>query len=262
MSLWRHRQVLYVLARKDFLARFRRTSLGMLWAIGLPVVQAVVLTFVFTRVAHIGRLVQQSQGQHVSYAVFIYSGIVTFSYFSATMPTASTALVDNVGLAGKIYFPRLMLPLLVVVTSLYPLAISLVLLLIITVVLQHGVGFEFLYVVPGVLLAVGITAGFGLALSALHVYFRDVKFIVQAAMSVLFYATPVIYSLSTAPPSLSRWITYGPMTGPIELMRMATVGADPTWDRAVLGGIGWFVVLTSVGLWLHSRYDRVFVDRL
>jgi lipopolysaccharide transport system permease protein len=262
-TLWRTRAVLFVLARKDFFARYRRTSLGLFWALGLPLIQAAVLTVVFTHVVHVGRAVQAAQGgRHISYAVFVYSALVGWSYFAANMPGSATAVVDSSGLAGKIYFPRLMLPLLVVATGLYPLAISLVVLLVLTIVMQHSIGFEFLYVVPAALLAVGITAGFGLALSALHVYFRDVKFLVQAVMSVLFYVTPVIYSLSNAPRALRPVLAFGPMTGPIELLRMATVGADSAWPQAVAGGVAWFGVLTVLGLYLHSRFDRVFVDRL
>jgi lipopolysaccharide transport system permease protein len=261
-TTWRTRQVLLVLARKDFFARYRRTSLGLLWALGLPLIQAAVLTLVFTKFVHVGARVNLAHGEHINYAVFIYSGMVVWSYFAANMPGSATAVVDNTGLAGKIYFPRMMLPLLVVTTGLYPLAISLVVLLVLTLVLQHGIGPEFLLVLPAALLAIGITAAFGLTLSALHVFFRDVKFLVQAAMSVLFYVTPVIYSLSVAPESARPYLAFGPMAGPVELARMATVGADSSWPIAVLGGLGWFVILGAIGLVLHGRFDRVFVDRL
>jgi lipopolysaccharide transport system permease protein len=260
---WRTREVLFVLARKDFFARYRRTSLGLLWALGLPLVQAIVLALVFTHVVRVGGAVRAVQGgSHFSYAVFVYSGIVGWSFFAANMPGASTAVVDNSSLAGKIYFPRLMLPLLVVVTGIYPLIISLGVLLAMALLLQHSVGPEFLYVVPASLFTVAITAAFGMALSALHVFFRDVRFLVQAVMSVLFYATPVIYSLSNAPESVRTLLAFGPMAGPIELFRMATVGADDSWPQAVAAGGVWLVVLTVLGVWLHSRFDRVFVDRM
>jgi ABC-type polysaccharide/polyol phosphate export permease len=262
-TTWRTREVLFVLARKDFVARYRRTALGLLWALALPLVQAIVLAAVFTRVVHVGSAVQHAHGgANFSYAVFVYAGIVGWSYFSSTMPAASTAVVDNSGLAGKIYFPRLMLPLLAVVTGAYPLLISLALLLGMVLLLQHSVGPEFLLVVPAAAFTVAVTAAFGVALSALHVYLRDVRFVVQAVMSVLFYATPVIYSLSNAPSSVRLLLALGPMAGPVELFRMATVGADGAWPQAVAGGCAWIVVLLAVGIWLHSRFDRVFVDRL
>lgn len=262
-TAWRMRAVLLVLARKDFYARYRRTSLGLLWALGLPLVQAVVLAAVFTKVVHVSGAVRGVQdGADFSYAVFVYSAIVGWSYFAASMPAAATAVVDSSALAGKVYFPRLMLPLLVVVTGLYPLVISLGLLLAMVLVLQHSVGPEFLLVVPASMFTVAVTAALGLTLSALHVYFRDVRFLVQAVMSVLFYATPVIYSLGNAPASVRRLLAAGPMTGPIEIFRMATVGPDDGWPWAVGFGLAWVGVFGLLGLLLHSRFDRVFVDRL
>jgi len=263
-TLWRTRSVLFVLARKDFFAKYRRSSLGLLWAFGLPLIQAIVLAMVFTHFVHISRVVHQAQnaGPHFSYAVFIYSGIVAWSFFSANMPGSATAVVDNSGLSGKIYFPRLMMPLLVVVTGLFPLLFSILALLLLTLALQHSIGPEFLFVIPGGLMAAAITASVGIALSAVHVYFRDAKFLVQAVMSVLFYLSPVIYSLSTAPASARNFLAYGPMTGPIELFRMATVGADSAWPHAVAGGFAWIAVFLTLGIYLHSRFDRVFVDRL
>jgi ABC-type polysaccharide/polyol phosphate export permease len=260
-DLWAARRVLAVLARKDFYARYRRTSLGLLWAVGLPLVQAAVLAVVFTRVVHLGNLVNRTNG-HVSFPVFLYAGLTAWSYFATNMPPAATAIVDNAGLAGKIYFPRALFPLLVVTTGLYPLVIGTGVLFAMTLALEHHVGVDFLLVLPAMALTVAITAGLGLVLSALHVYFRDIRFVVQAVMSVLFYLSPVIYSLNAAPGALGHVVSYGPMAGPIELFRLATAGADDGWGLAVLGGVGWFVVTAAIGLVLQSRNDRVFVDLL
>jgi ABC-type polysaccharide/polyol phosphate export permease len=260
VELWRSRRVLGVLARKDFYARYRRTSFGMLWAVGLPLVQAAVLAAVFSRVGNFSSALRNHSGLAVSFPVFIYAGMTAWSFFTNTMPNAATAIVDNGGLARKIYFPRALLPLLVVTTGVYPLAISAVVLLVMALALVHHVGPSFLWVVPGCLLAVAITAGFGLLLSALHVYFRDVRFIVQALMSVLFYLSPIIYSLQSAPGALGSFVLFSPMTGPIELMRLGVGAADPNWASAVGLGCGWFLITGAIGLVLQSRYDRVFVD--
>jgi len=261
LELWRARDVLWALARKDFYARYRRTMLGLLWAVGLPLVQAVVLAVVFTHIVRFASALRHSpQGEHVKYAVFLYAAIAAWSYFSTTMPTAATAIVDNGALARKIYFPRAIFPLLGVASGIYPLAISAGILLLLTVALQHSVSIDFLWVVPGCALTVAITAGFGLMLSALHVYFRDVRFIVQAVMSVLFYLSPIIYAVESAPGALRHVVGATPMAGPIELMRLAIGGADSNWPAIVAGGVGWFVATTAIGLWLQSRHDRVFVD--
>jgi ABC-type polysaccharide/polyol phosphate export permease len=215
---------------------------------------------VFTKIVHFASAVHRTNGAHVSFPVFIYAGITAWSYFQQNMPNAATAIVDSGGLARKIYFPRALFPLLVVTTGLYPFVIGIGVLLVMTLAFQHSVGIDFLWVVPGALLAVAITAGFGLLLSALHVYFRDVRYIVQAVMSVLFYLSPIIYAVQSAPGALRHVVGYGPMSGPIEFMRLATGGADSSWLNCVGAGLGWFIVTGGIGLWLQSRYDRVFVD--
>ena len=259
-DLWRARRVLIVLARKDFYARYRRTTFGLLWAVALPLIQATVLAIVFTKIVHFASVVHRTNGAHVNFPVFIYSGITAWSFFSGNMPTAATAIVDSGGLARKIYFPRALFPLLVVTTGLYPLGIGLGVLLAMKLGLQHTVTIDFLWVIPGALLSVLITAGFGLVLSALHVYFRDIRYLVQAVMSVLFYLSPIIYAVQSAPGALRHIVGYGPMAGPIEFMRLGTGGADNNWPATVGVGVAWFVVTAGFGLWLQSKYDRVFVD--
>jgi lipopolysaccharide transport system permease protein len=248
-----------VLAKKDFYVRYRRTSLGILWALGLPLLQAVVLTIVFSKVVRADRLVSHTG---VSYPVFLYAGLVPWTFVATVLPGASTAIVDNLGLITKIYFPRLVTVLLVTLTGLVPLLTGVVALLALNAVEGTGFGLHVLWMLPGLLLVVTLVAAFGSALSALHVYSRDVRYVVQAAMTVGFYVTPVIYPLNAAPGALRDVISYIPTAGPVELFRAATVGTDPGWERAVFASITWCVVVGTLGLVLQSRRDRVFVDLL
>jgi lipopolysaccharide transport system permease protein len=258
-QLWASRALLVVLAKKDFYVRYRRTSLGVLWAVGLPMLQAVVLTVVFSHVIRADRLIH---GRDVSFPVFLYAGLVPWSYVSSVLPSASTAIVDNLGLVTKIYFPRLLTVLLVALSGLVPLMMGLVVLLVLTATMGPGLGPEVLWLVPGSALVMLLVCSLGACLSALHVYSRDVRYVVQAAMSVGFYVTPVIYPLNAAPDVLRAVVAYLPTAGPVELFRAGTVGADPGWQTAVAASVGWVVVLSTLGLWLQSRRDRVFVDLL
>lgn len=258
-ELWHSRALLVILARKDFYVRYRRTVLGIVWAVGVPVVQAVVLAVVFSHVLHFGRL---AAGAHVSYPVFLYSGLVPWTYFVSVVPAASTAIVDNVGLASKIYFPRALTVGLPVLSGLYPLGISIALLLVLTAALGPGVGVHFLLVIPASALVLLVVACIGLCLSAAHVYFRDIRYIVAAALSVGFYVTPVLYAPKNAPGALRALVTINPAAGPVQLFRAATVGSDSSLVPAVLACLAWCVVFGGIGLWLQSRRDRVFVDLL
>jgi ABC-type polysaccharide/polyol phosphate export permease len=258
-ELWRSRALLVVLARKDFFVRYRRTSLGVLWAVGLPLLQAVVLTIVFSHVVHADRLVS---GRSLSYPVFLYAGLVPWSFVSAVLPGASTAIVDNLGLVTKIYFPRVLTVLLVALSGLVPLVTGVAVLLVLTATLGPGLGVAALWLVPGSALTLLVVCGFGACLSALHVYSRDVRYVVQAAMTVGFYLTPVLYPLDAAPGVLEHVVAFLPTAGPVELFRAGTVGADPGWLRAVAASLVWALVTCVGGLVLQSRRDRVFVDLL
>jgi ABC-type polysaccharide/polyol phosphate export permease len=261
-ELWAARHLLVILARKDFYVRYRRTVLGVIWAVGVPLVQAVVLSVVFTHVVGIGHTYASSQQ---AYAVFLYSALVPWNYLANAGPSAATAIVDNVALAGKIYFPRALPVLVTAASAIYPFSIGIVLLLIMSLVVGSGVGVSFLLVIPGAALAVLLVVCVGLCLSALHVYFRDIRYIVMAVLSVGFYLTPIIYPLSRLSQHhhvLRDLIAMGPGAGPIEIFRAATIGADSALTLAVVACGVWCVVFGSIGFWLQCRRDRVFVDLL
>lgn len=252
-DVWRARQLISVLARKDFYVRYRRATFGLLWAAALPLLQAGALAFVVSRFA--------TFDTGSDYVVFVLSGTVAWSTFSSVINIGSSAIVDGSGLSTKIYFPRLVLPLTTVWTSAYGLAISSAVLIAAALISGVGVGARTLLLVPAGALTLVLAGSFAVVLSALHVYFRDVRYLVQAALLVWLYVTPVIYPL-TAIGNLRPWIEANPVTGVVELHRAATVGADPGWMVSLWWTAAWCVGLTILGLVLHRRYDRVFVDLL
>jgi ABC-type polysaccharide/polyol phosphate export permease len=258
-ELWAARGLLVILARKDFYVRYRRTVLGVVWAVIVPLVQALVLAVVFTHVVGVGNNVAGSQK---GYAVFLYSALVPWNYIVNAGPAASTAIVDNVGLAGKIYFPRALPVFVTAASAVYPLTIGVLLLLVMSLVVGTGIGVSFLLVIPGALLAVLFVVCAGLCLSALHVYFRDVRYVVVAVLSFGFYLTPIIYPLSRPHGLLRHLLASGPAAGPIAVFRSATVGAGPEVAWSVIACLVWCLVFGVVGFWLQCRRDRVFVDLL
>ena len=252
-SLWAARRLTAVLARKDFLVRYRRASLGVLWAAGLPVLQAVVLAVVFSQVVRV-----QTEAP---YWAFVFTGLVPAAFVLSTVTAASTSIVDGSSLSSKVYFPRAVLPLSTVVASLYGAGISLTLLLLV-VVAAGELGPEILLLVPGVALALALSVGAALTASALHVWFRDTRYLLQAVAAVWIYATPVVYPLALLPSGLQRVVQANPGTGVVELFRAATVGPGEGWAVSLAWSCGWTVVLLALGVFLHCRGDRVFADRL
>jgi lipopolysaccharide transport system permease protein len=251
-ELWDSRQLIAILARKDFYVRYRRASLGLFWAVGLPLFQSLVLAIVFSRVVkiHTG----------TSFPVFVLTGMVAWTYFSNTLSAASTSIVEGSGLSTRIYFPRAVLPLVGVAANLYGYAITLVILLILCPILGVGLGLHVLWAIPATALAIALTAGACMVTSALHVYFRDVRYIVTAAVIGWFYLTPVFYPLKLAHGVLHAVVTANPLTGVVEMLRAATAGADPRWATTVLVTVVWTVALLVGGALLHRRYNRVFTD--
>jgi lipopolysaccharide transport system permease protein len=189
-------------------------------------------------------------------------GMVPWSYFNNTLVAASTSIVDGSGLSTRIYFPRAVLPIVSVLANLYGYVITLAITLILCPILGVGLGLHTLWLVPATVLVVAVTAGTCLVTSALHVYFRDVRYIITAAVIGWFYLTPIFYPLGYAHGVLHTIISINPLTGVVELMRRATAGVDPGWRMAVAASLVWAVGLTGLGALLHRRFNRVFTDLL
>ena len=253
-DIWRARGLVAILARKDFFVRYRRASFGLFWAVGLPLFQAIVLAIVFSRIVRIET--------GTSYAAFVYSGMVAWSFFSGALSASATSIVDGAALTSRIYFPRAVLPLVSITANAYGFVINAVVLVLLCLVLGVSLGPELVVLVPAVALLLALLAGFALVLSALHVYFRDVRYLVAAVITAWFYVTPVLYPLRLVPGALEWVVKANPMTGVVELFRFATVGADPGWGVTVLITGGWTVALLALGLALHCRFNRVFADLL
>jgi lipopolysaccharide transport system permease protein len=252
-DLWRSRELLVVLARKEFFVRYRRASFGMVWAVGIPLVQAVVLAVVlhhFVRFKTAG-----------AYPVFVFSGIVGWNFFSSGISTATGSIVDNREISTKIYFPRAVFPAMTVFSGVYGMALTVVLLIVFESAYGTVPGIRTLLLLPAMALAVALTVAVGLVLAALQVYFRDVKFVVQAALLGWFYLTPVFYPLN-ALGKLRPLLRANPVTGLVELFRAGSVGADPGWVTSIWWSLGWTAALVAAAALLYRRFDRVFADLL
>jgi lipopolysaccharide transport system permease protein len=250
-DLWRSRPLVRMLGRQEFFVRYRRASFGLLWAVLIPLFQAIVLAAVLSQ------FVEFRVG--VSYPVFVYSGLLMWTFFSTGLAAGSTAVVDGVGLSTKIYFPRAVLPLARIAANIYGLVLSAGVLLILALAVGEGIGFRVLFAIPALALVIAIAAGFALTLSAMHVYFRDVRYFVQAALIPWFYLSPVFYSLGRVG-RLRPVIEANPVTGPILLLRAGIVDGGADLLVPLAWSTGWAAVLVGVGLVLHARYNRVFAD--
>jgi ABC-type polysaccharide/polyol phosphate export permease len=251
-DLWGHAEVLGVLAKKDFQTRYKRASFGLIWAVVVPFLQAVVMAVVFTRVVRVG------SGRH--FAIYVMAGIIAYSYFGTVLSLGSTAIVEGASLTDKVWFPRVLLVIVPALSNLVGLAVTLVVLIAAMPVLGVSINARVLTLLPACVLLIAFATSLAMVLSALHVYFRDVRFIVQAALMLWMYVTPILYPKHLLG-GLSGLADANPLTGVVALFHMATVG-EADWARPVLITVAVTLVLIVAGFETQRRYDRLFVDQL
>jgi lipopolysaccharide transport system permease protein len=251
-DLRRHREVLGALVRKDFQTRYKRAALGLVWVVVVPLLQGAVMALVFSHVVKVGG----GDG----FAEYVLSGILAWAYFAGSVGAATTAIVDGAGLTDKVWFPRALLVVVPCLSNLIGFVVSLLVLIATLPFLGAPLGLHLLVMVPAAVLLVAFTTGLSLVVSALHVTFRDVRFLVQAALLVWIYLTPILYK-ATLLGSLSHWIDANPLTGIVALFHVS-VGGHEALMRPVLVSVGTSVVLLAIGLEAQRRRDRLFVDLL
>jgi len=258
-DIWDSRTLIRTLARKDFYVKYRRASIGVLWAVGLPFIQAAVLSLIFSKIVRFHTV--------PPYSVFVFAGMMPWSFFSGSINQAVTSIVDGSGIATKVYFPRAVLPVVNVLSGFHGYVPAMGVLVLFAAVMHAHFGVALLLLIPATLLMLVLTLGFSLVLAAMHVYFRDMKYIVAAITFPWLWASAVMYPLRSVG-SLVRYIQYNPVVGMIELYRAAFGGWHPAGNivpgtgKLVLISVIWAAALTLLAFPLYLRYDRVFCDLL
>jgi lipopolysaccharide transport system permease protein len=254
-DIWDHREVMVALARKDFTTRYKRAGFGLLWAIVLPLLQGIVLAVIFSKVARFG-----TTGD--SYTAFVLSGIIAWSYFSSSVTSGATAITDGASLADKVWFPRAVLVTAPVGANAIGFVTSFVALLVAAPFVGADLGSRMFLLIPAIVLLLGLTLGLSLCLAALHVYFRDTKFLVQAAVLVLIYLSPVILDPRELLPGAAGWFDLNPLTGILSLFHVGYGAADEALLRPVAVSTVTTVAFLVIAVEAHRRHDRRFVDLL
>ena len=253
-AAWRHRRVLAALARADFEVRYKRAFLGVAWVVAIPLLQGLLLAAILSRAVRFG-----SGG---SFAAFVLAGMLPWVYFQTALVDGSIAVVSNAAIADKIWFPRALLPLVSPVSSLAGLGISAVVVVVALPILRVPWTPRLLFLLPAAALLIAFTGALSLVLAAIHVYARDIRHLVQATLLLWFYATPIFYPADLLG-DFEPLVALNPMTGIVQLFRLATLGEAGARLPAALAISGaTTVALTVVAVELYRRLDRLFVDRL
>ncbi len=253
-ELWRYRELLYFLALRDVKVRYKQTALGASWAIIQPVMNMIVFTIVFSRIAKVS-----SEG--VPYPVFAFCGLVPWTFFAYALVQASNSLVGNANLISKVYFPRLVVPIAASLAGLLDFGIAFVVLLML-MLFFHVLPTLAIVALPFfVLLALAAALAMGIWLSALNVQYRDVRYTVPFLTQIWLYATPIAYSASGIhSTALHALFALNPMTGVVEGFRWALLGTHELDVLSLLISAGITALALVGGLYYFRRMEQRFAD--
>jgi ABC-2 type transport system permease protein len=248
----RFAELVYLVAVTDFKRSYFGTALGYVWSLVRPLLLFGVLLFVFTRIFRIGSGVD-------NYPVLLLFNIVVFGFFSESTSAAVMAIVAQEGIIRKTYFPRLAIPLAIVLTGLFNLGLNLVAVTIF--ILAYGVDPTWTWLLLPVFLAAltVFTVAVSALLSALYVRFRDVAIIWTVLVTVLFYATPVLYPFEKAPAGFEQLLMINPLTPLFQEARVWII--DPAAPNAVSAAGGWLQLLPALAVYLGTCALAVWVFR-
>jgi lipopolysaccharide transport system permease protein len=247
-----YRDLFYFLVWRDIKILYAQTILGFLWAILVPLIQIVIFTIIFGKVAKIST-------EGIPYILYSTVAIIPWTYMSQAMSQSSLSLVTGQGMLGKIYFPRIMFPMTSVLAKLVDFAISLVILFAALIYYRITPTWNLLFLPLFFLQMICIPAGVGMFLSALAIRFRDVKFAMQFILRMLIYSAPIVYSASSIPEKYRILYSLNPLVGVIEGFRSCLLGTPMQWQY-ILPGLLTSIVLVVFGALYFSRMERVFVD--
>ncbi|MDB5226397.1 MAG: transporter permease [Bacteroidota bacterium] len=257
---WHYRDLLWMFVKRDIVTNYKQTILGPLWFFIQPILTTAMFMLIFNRVAKLPT-------DQVPPVLFYLSGITAWNYFSECLVKTSTTFKDNAYIFGKVYFPRLILPLSLILSNLLKFAIQFGLFIAVLLFYIFCRGFQ-IHLQPYILLTpvlvflmAGIALGSGMIITSLTTKYRDLSFLVQFSVQLLMYATPVIYPLSTVINSRYKiLILANPLTPIVETFRVAFLGKG-IFSWSALGYS--FLVMTILllaGFYIFNKTERSFTD--
>ncbi len=257
-ELFAYKDLIHMYVKRDIVTVYKQTILGPLWFVIQPILTTVMFMFVFGNIAGIST-------DGIPGPLFYFSGIILWNYFSACLNTTSSTFTTNQAVFGKVYFPRLVVPVSVTISNLIKFLIQLAIFLIIYIV----------YIIKGttivpnayallspilVLMCAGLALGFGIIFSSMTTKYRDLSFLLQFGIQLWMYATPIIYPLSTMPAG-KQWIfQLNPMTSIIETFKYGVIGSGVFSWGWLAYSFGFMLILLLLGIMIFNKVEKDFMD--
>ena len=259
-EIWRYRDLLWIFVKRDFTTFYKQTILGPIWFFIQPLISTIVFTVIFNQVAGIPT-------DEIPPFLFYMSGIIAWNYFSSCLTSTSGTFTTNAGLFGKVYFPRVIVPLSIVVSGLCRFGVQLLMFL----------GFYFYYLKLGkyqinpsvqILLFLPILIiqmamlgqGLGMIISSLTTKYRDLNYLVSFGTQLMMYASPIVYPLSVVPENYKLYILANPMTPVIEGFRQAFIGKGNLEINLLIYSTVFSLITFLIGLLVFNKIEKNFID--
>lgn len=259
-QVWRYRDLLILLVRRDFVSFYKQTIFGPLWFFIQPLFTTAIFVFIFGNLAGIST-------DGIPQPLFYLVGITAWTYYSDCLLKTSTVFNDNAHIFGKVYFPRLVMPISIVFSNLIRLGIQFLLLIIMMVYYAFtGIDFDlsvYTILIPFLILLLAAQGlGFGIIISSLTTKYRDLAFLLKFGIQLLMYITTVVYPLSSLTGNMKLLVALNPTTPIIEGLRLAILG-EGTFNMLYLGYVTFItVVVLFIGVIVFNKVEKNFVDTI
>lgn len=259
-EIWNYRDLVMLFVRRDFVAKYKQTILGPFWFILNPLISTLMYTLVFAGIANIPT-------ENFPPQLFYLSGIVGWSYFAACLNGTSSTFLNNAGIFGKVYFPRLVSPVSLIISSVVQLGIQLLLLAVFMIYYRLS-GYEielssYVLYIPLLIINIALLGlGFGIVFSALTTKYRDLSNFLGFGVQLWMYITPVIYPASAVPEKYRILVFLNPVAPLIEAFKFVLIGAGEFNFSRLLYSAVFTIVLLSLGVILFNRTEQNFMDSI
>ena len=256
-EVWRYKDLVYMFVKRDFVSSFKQTILGPLWFFINPIFTTIVFVFVFGNIAKLST-------DGIPQVLFYLSGITLWNYFSSCLTGTSNIFTANASIFGKVYFPRLVMPITIVISNLMKFGVQFTLFLAVWIFYFSKGQIEpniWILATPFLIVLMAIFAlGVGMIFSALTTKYRDLQMLLTFGVSLMMYATPVIYPVSSITGVWKKLAYYNPLTGIFECFKYGWMGQGEFTVEMLLISTGIILVLLVVGTVTFNKVEKSFMD--
>lgn len=255
-DIWRYRELFYFLSWRDILVRYKQTVIGIAWSVIRPVLTMIVFTIIFGKIAKL-------PSTYAPYPILVFTALLPWQFFSNALQESSNSLISNANMISKIYFPRIIMPISSMIVALVDFAISFLLLGIIMIFYHFIPSWKIIFMPLFLLLAILVSTGAGLLISALNVKYRDFRYIVPFIIQFGLYISPVGFSSDTIPGKWRVIYSLNPMVGVIDGFRWSIIGKGVQfYIPGFIISIILTIILFVIAIIYFRKTEKTFADRI